>query len=884
MKRRLFFHFGIEFMALFFLVFPRCASGSERSYGALLLNSYHSGFPWTDGITEGIRSTFESGGLRINLDVEYMDTKRTSSVRAVRAFGEYFRTKYADKRPDILLSSDDDALVFLLRHGKELFPGVPIVFCGLNNPGFIDSGGDARVTGVFEEMDIPGTVELMLRLFPQTRNLALVSDLSISGMGSVSLVRKALAPFLDRLKVVDLLGFSGDELRDELSMLSPDTAVLLLVYFQDDAGEYYSPARSVALVNSAGPFPVFGLWSMMVEGGALGGSVLIAERHGALAAEMALRILRGTPPSEIPPVADRHLVPVFNYREMVRFGLSRFDLPAGSVLLSEPETFLYRHWKLLLANALVLSAALVYLLALFINERMKKAAEKDLKLKKAQWEGLFRNAPEAYVVFDGANDIVTINDGFTRLFGYTRKEVAGKNLDSVVADFPGIRSEAENNSSRVLSGETVTGESCRRKKDGALVPVEYMGVVFPMRDETFTGFAIYRDISERKKAEDEMLKNLKREALISSVSARLLEEGVRGGVPPSLEELAAFFGVSRGCLVETDGDGIPVREFSLSEGRVEFLSSPEVSAVLSPEALKGLNLYLWETGKLVLESSPRPGGKEVPRFAGELLELWGDPLHFQPVYSGGAVRGFLVLRLAGVPLHHSDEALLAMYCDLAGSAFLRDRRINIMEEAGRMLDSASRGIVEILGQALAMKDPYTVGHQINVAGLARAMAKKGGYDEAFQERVYYAGLVHDLGKITIPSAILSKPGRLTDIEFSLIRNHALYGWDILSSVDLPWPLADIVVQHHERLDGSGYPKGLRGDAIGREARFLSVADVVEAMTSHRPYRPGLGIVAALDEIRSHRGGWFDPEAVDLCIAVIEEGFTFDGGSYRLFLP
>jgi HD-GYP domain-containing protein (c-di-GMP phosphodiesterase class II) len=201
-----------------------------------------------------------------------------------------------------------------------------------------------------------------------------------------------------------------------------------------------------------------------------------------------------------------------------------------------------------------------------------------------------------------------------------------------------------------------------------------------------------------------------------------------------------------------------------------------------------------------------------------------------------------------------------------------------------MLDSASRGIVEILGQALAMKDPYTVGHQINVAGLARAMAKKGGYDEAFQERVYYAGLVHDLGKITIPSAILSKPGRLTDIELSLIRNHALYGWDILSSVDLPWPLADIVVQHHERLDGSGYPKGLRGDAIGREARFLSVADVVEAMTSHRPYRPGLGIVAALDEIRSHRGGWFDPEAVDLCIAVIEEGFTFDGGSYRLFLP
>ncbi|MBL3540131.1 ABC transporter substrate binding protein [Aminivibrio sp.] len=883
MKRTVCTYLAITVLAFFLLVLPRCASGSGMSYSALLLNSYHSGFPWTDGITEGIRSTFAARGLRVNLDVEYMDTKRTMSVRTTVAFGEYFRTKYAGKRPDILLCSDDDALVFLLRHGRELFPGVPIVFCGLNTPGFIDSGGDAQVTGVFEEMDIPGTVELILRLFPQTRNLALVSDLSISGMGAVSLARKAMAPFLDRLKVVDLFGLSGEELRDELSMLPPDTAVLLLVYFQDDAGEYYSPARSVAIVKSAGPFPVFGLWSMMVEGGALGGSVLVAEHHGALAAEMAVRILQGTSPSEIPPVTDRHLIPVFNYGEMVRFGISRFDIPAGSVLLSEPETFLYRHWKLILANALVVSAAMVYLLALFVNERLKKAAEQDLELKTAQWEGLFRNAPEAYAVFDGANNIVTVNSGFTRLFGYTPDEVAGRNLDSVVADFPGIKAEAENNSSRVFAGATVTGESCRRRKNGSLVPVEYVGVAFPTRNETFTGFAIYRDISERKKSEDEMLRNLQREALISSVSARLLEEGVRGGVPPSLEELAAFLGVSRGCLVETDGDGLPVREFSLSGGKAETLSPPEYSSGISQDSFKNAALHLREKGGLVLDDSGS-GDAPLPPFAGEFLRVWGAPLHIRPVYSGGAVKGFLILRPGRTELSHGDDALPVMYCDLVGSAFHREERLRLMEENGRVLDGASRGIVEILGHALAMKDPYTVGHQVNVAGLARAMAQKGGCDEAFQERVYYAGLVHDLGKIAIPSAILSKPGKLTDIEFAIIRNHAAYGWDILSSVDLPWPLAEIVVQHHERLDGSGYPKGLRGDAIGREARFLSVADVVEAMTSDRPYRPGLGIGAALDEIRSRRGAWFDPEAVDLCIAVIEEGFSFDGGSYRLFLP
>ncbi len=883
MKRTVLSHLGIAVILILLPVFPRDASGADKIYSALLLNSYHSSFPWTDGVTEGIRTAFASSGLRVNLAVEYMDTKRTSSVRAVAAFGDYFGSKYASKPPDILLCSDDDALAFLLRRGKQLFPGVPVVFCGVNNSSLPRVEENPHVTGVLEKVDIPGTVDLILRLFPGTKHLALVSDLSISGMASISQARLDLAPYLDRLAVKDLLGLSGRELQEEVSRLPPDTAVLLLVFFQDDFGNFYSPAASAALLNSACPFPLFGLWSMMVEGGALGGSVLIAERHGALAAEMALRILGGALPSEMPPVTDPHLTPVFNYGEMIRFGLSRFDIPAGSVLLSEPETFFYRHWKLLLANALVISAALVYLLALFVNERMKKAAEKDLQLRTAQWEGLFSNAPEAYVVFDGGNDIVTVNEGFTRLFGYTPGEVAGKNLDSVVADFPGIDAEAENNSKRVLSGETVTGESLRRKKDGSLFPVEYMGVVFPMRDETFTGFAIYRDISERKKNEDEILMNLRRETLISSVSARLLEDGVREGIPPSLAELASFLGASSGCLIEMDGDGYPAREFSFEDGKVETLSPPKISSSISPDSLKHLVLCLWEKGKLLLDSPARGDDPEMG-FAGDLARIWGTPLHVQPVYSGGKVNGFLILRLGRVPLPHGDEALLAMCCDLAGSAFLREKRMEMMEETNRMLDGASRGIVEILGHALAMKDPYTVGHQINVANLAKAMAKRGGYDEAFQERVYYAGLVHDLGKITIPSAILSKPGKLTDIEFAIIRNHARYGWDILSSVDFPWPLAEIVVQHHERLDGSGYPKGLRGNDIGREARFLSVADVVEAMTSHRPYRAGLGIGAALDEIRSHRGTWFDPEAVDLCLAVVGEGFSFDGGSYRLFLP
>jgi len=225
-----------------------------------------------------------------------------------------------------------------------------------------------------------------------------------------------------------------------------------------------------------------------------------------------------------------------------------------------------------------------------------------------------------------------------------------------------------------------------------------------------------------------------------------------------------------------------------------------------------------------------------------------------------------------------------MFCDLVGGVLLQQKRRSMTSERARILDGTSRGIVEILGRTLAMKDPYTVGHQFEVARLARAMAERGGYDEAFLERVYYAGLVHDLGKIVIPSSILSKPGRLNTVEFEIIKNHALHGWEILSSTEFPWPLADIVVQHHERLDGSGYPHGLKGAEIRTEARFIAVADVVEAMTSHRPYRPGLGIERALEEIRTHSGTWFDPLVVELCLAVIREGFVFDDKSYKVALP
>ncbi|MBN3039554.1 MAG: HD-GYP domain-containing protein [Candidatus Omnitrophica bacterium] len=172
-----------------------------------------------------------------------------------------------------------------------------------------------------------------------------------------------------------------------------------------------------------------------------------------------------------------------------------------------------------------------------------------------------------------------------------------------------------------------------------------------------------------------------------------------------------------------------------------------------------------------------------------------------------------------------------------------------------------------LGAVAERKDPYTAGHQRRVAKLAVSIAKEIGLNEEQIKGLYIASIIHDVGKIGIPAEILSKPGRLTELEFAIIKTHSQSGYDILKPVDYPWPVALAVYQHHEKLNGTGYPRALTSEKIILESRILTVADVVEAMASHRPYRPALGVKAALREITDNKGILFDPEVVQACVNV-----------------
>lgn len=215
---------------------------------------------------------------------------------------------------------------------------------------------------------------------------------------------------------------------------------------------------------------------------------------------------------------------------------------------------------------------------------------------------------------------------------------------------------------------------------------------------------------------------------------------------------------------------------------------------------------------------------------------------------------------------------------------LRNHLEDLVEERSAELKQSEKNLKVNLLESIAaiaatveMRDPYTAGHQQRVAHLAIAIAREMKLPEAQIEGVHLASVVHDVGKINIPVEILSKPGRLSEIEFSLIKQHSQSGYDILKNIRFPWPIAQIVLQHHERMDGSGYPQGLKGEAILLEARIIAVADTVEAMASHRPYRPGLGVDAALEEISRCRGTRLDVQAVDACVVLFKErGYAFKG--------
>lgn len=269
---------------------------------------------------------------------------------------------------------------------------------------------------------------------------------------------------------------------------------------------------------------------------------------------------------------------------------------------------------------------------------------------------------------------------------------------------------------------------------------------------------------------------------------------------------------------------------------------------------------------------------DIMPWRGEALKQGFSSVVSLPLMSNGHPFGALSIYSGETHVFNEEEVdLLKRLADnlvYGVAAIHTHKKLNWAEgEAKKSLSKlkkAFEAIVQVLEKTVEIRDPYTAGHQRRVADLAHNIAREMGLSNDTIDGIKITGIIHDIGKIHIPAEILSKPRALTGIEFNLIKTHPQVGADILKAIEFPWPVGKIILQHHERVDGSGYPHGLSKKDILLEARILGVADVVEAMASHRPYRPALGIHRALKEISDNRGILYDRDVVDVCLKLFKE--------------
>lgn len=473
---------------------------------------------------------------------------------------------------------------------------------------------------------------------------------------------------------------------------------------------------------------------------------------------------------------------------------------------------------------------------------------------------------------DGESGAVTAwNPAAEAMFGYSREEIIGQVLHEIIT--PARFREA---AMKGMVHFATTGEGAAINKTLELVALHKNGTEFPVElslsatqiDGKWHATGIVRNITERKQAELHLVRFNRMYRTISHCNKALVQAG---------DELEL---ASEMCRVLVEEGGFRVAWVGYAETDEVKRILPVAVAGAEQSKIAAMNLT-WENNEHATGIAIRSGKIIVTQ---DILNdsLWAPwrELAIQrgcsaaatfPFEVKGRVLGALYIYGAEVDAFAPDmlELLAELTGDLAfGISNLRSlaEHIDTLEKLEHSLDHA----VTAIAATVEMRDPYTAGHQRRVAKLAVAIATEMGLSDDQVKGLHMACVVHDIGKIHVPAEILSSPGKLSDAEFEIIKTHSKVGWEILKGIDFPWPVAEMVYQHHEKLDGSGYPRGLKGDEILLESRILTVADVVEAMTSHRPYRPGLGVFPALQEIFRDKGKYYDMAVVEACLRVFME--------------
>ena len=433
---------------------------------------------------------------------------------------------------------------------------------------------------------------------------------------------------------------------------------------------------------------------------------------------------------------------------------------------------------------------------------------------------------------------------------------------------------------QILAGEEVPPIEHRIvRKDGTVRWVQDTIILFKDAEGSLVSYdGVIRDITESKNAEFAILRANRAYKVLSNINHAVVH---------AVDEMQLLRDLCK-IVVDTGGYSAVWVGYKRNEGpcSVQPVAQEGMSNEEASNLFASCDIYAEDKGPVceavrsgrtqVVQDISGTSGNET--WHGYALMRSNKATIALPLMDGVSVFGCIAIYAKGSnPFSNDEVALLEeMALDLAFGIH-RLRMLGAKKIVELKVQKSLLGTIQAVATLQEMRDPYTSGHQRRVADLASAIAAEMGVSGELVRGLYLAATIHDLGKIMTPVEILNKPGRLSDAEFNIIKEHPARGYEVLKDIDFPWPVAQIVLQHHEKLDGSGYPQGLKGEVILLEARILSVADIVESMTSHRPYRPSLGVNVALQEITRCRGVTLDAVVVDACTRLFaEKNYKFDG--------
>jgi len=453
---------------------------------------------------------------------------------------------------------------------------------------------------------------------------------------------------------------------------------------------------------------------------------------------------------------------------------------------------------------------------IFRDITQRKKAEEELEESRSHFQSLFNLMVDPVVIVDGKGKILDLTNGVQKVTGFKREELLGKNfMTTKVVTAKSKAILVKNLAKRMMGLKIAPYEIEILTKDGKKMPIEANAAKITYRGKP-ADMAVFRDITERKKVEETLRESEEKFRNLSERSPNMIFINKKGRAVYANERCEEAMGYKRDEFYSPDFDFLT-------------LIAPE-----SKELIKSaFNRHM--------------SGKEVKPYEYALITK-----------DGKRIEAIITTKLIS---YEGESAILGIVTDITDHKKTKEELQSTLKKLRRAL----RATIQAMAVTVEMKDAYTAGHQRRVTNLASAIAKEMHLSGDEIDGIRMAGSIHDIGKIGVPAEILNKPVRLAHMEFELIKTHPAIGYNILKEIQFPWPVATIVLQHHERIDGSGYPDGLSGDDILIEARILGVADVVEALASHRPYRPALGIDKALEEVREKRGTLYDQEVVDTCL-------------------